>query len=103
MTSRIANYIRSGHPGIAIASHEEARVEAELKTIAAELGRPLHAWSATRGLVDTADGSGGSAVEPLEALAALDALPEDALVLRLLFKRLGWDVEIAWQGAGRSR
>ena len=23
--------------------------------------------------------------------------------LRLLFKRLGWDVEIAWQGAGRSR
>ena len=53
MTSRIANYIRSGHPGIAIASHEEARVEAELKTIAADLGRPLHAWSATRGLVDT--------------------------------------------------
>ena len=81
MKTKIANYIRSGHPGIAIASHEEARVEAELKTIAAELGRPLHAWSATRGLVDTADGSGGSAVEPLEALAALDALPEDALVL----------------------
>ena len=81
MKTKIANYIRSGHPGIAIASHEEARVEAELKTIAAELGRPLHAWSATRGLVDTRDGSGGSAVEPLEALAALDALPEDALVL----------------------
>ena len=65
MKTKIANYIRSGHPGIAIASHEEARVEAELKTIAAELGRPLHAWSATRGLVDTADGSGGSALGPL--------------------------------------
>ena len=65
MKTKIANYIRSGHPGIAIASHEEARVEAELKTIAAELGRPLHAWSATRGLVDTRDGSGGSALEPL--------------------------------------
>ena len=42
MPSTIANTIRSGHPGIAIASHEEAR---------------------------------------------------------LPFNRLGWDVEIAWQGA----
>ena len=81
MKTKIANYIRSGHPGIAIASHEEARVEAELKTIAADLGRPLHAWSATRGLVDTRDGSGGSALEPLEAIEAVNALPDDALVL----------------------
>ena len=104
MTSRIANYIRSGHPGIAIASHEEARVEAELKTIAAELGRPLHAWSATRGLVDTADGSGGSAVEPLEALAALDALPEDALQLFFVDlpgdaeRRKIWEIQIRKRG-----
>ena len=42
MTTIITNYIRSGHPGICLVSAEEARVEAELKTIAGNLKRPLH-------------------------------------------------------------
>lgn len=81
MRTRITNYIRSGHAGLCLISHEEARVEAELKAVAQATKRPLYAWSATRGLVNTADGSGGGANDPLEAVEAVNALPEDALVL----------------------
>jgi ATP-dependent 26S proteasome regulatory subunit len=81
MRTRITNYIRSGHAGLYLISHEEARVEAELKGVADKLKRPLFAWSATRGLVNTADGSGGGANDPLEAVEAVNGLPEDALVL----------------------
>jgi ATP-dependent 26S proteasome regulatory subunit len=81
MRTKLANYIRSGHAGVYLVSHEEARVEAELKGVADKLKRPLFAWSATRGLVNTADGSGGGANDPLEAVEAVNGLPEDALVL----------------------
>ena len=81
MRTRITNYIRSGHAGLCLISHEEARVEAELKAVAQATKRPLYAWSATRGLVNTADGSGGGANDPLEAVEAVNALPENALVL----------------------
>jgi SpoVK/Ycf46/Vps4 family AAA+-type ATPase len=81
MRTRIQNYIRSGHAGLYLVSHEEARVEAELKAIAQATARPLFAWSATRGLVNTADGSGGGANDPMEAVEAVNGLPEDALIL----------------------
>ena len=57
MRQRIANYIRSGHAGLYLVSAEEARVEAEIKAIAETLKYKLYAWSATEGLVNTADGS----------------------------------------------
>ncbi len=81
MRTRLTNYIRSGHAGLYLISHEETRVEAELKGVAEKLKRPLYAWSATRGLVNTADGSGGGANDPMEAIEAVNSLPEDALVL----------------------
>ena len=41
MRTRITNYIRSGHAGLCLISHEEARVEAELKAVAQATKRPL--------------------------------------------------------------
>lgn len=81
MTNPITNYIRSGHPGIYITSAEEPRVQAGLKAIAQDLNRPLFAWSITQGLVNTADGSGGGAQDPLEAIESISGLPEDSLIL----------------------
>jgi ATP-dependent 26S proteasome regulatory subunit len=75
------NYIRAGYPGIYIVSHEEQRVEAELKAVAERLKYKLFAWSATEGLVDTADGSVRQANDPLEAVTASGELPENSVVL----------------------
>lgn len=81
MRTQITNYIRAGYPGVYLISHEEARVESELKAVATSLKRPLYAWSATRGLVNTTDGSSAGGNDPLEAVEAVNGLPEDALVL----------------------
>ena len=51
------NYIRAGYPGLYLVSPEEARVEAELKSIAQELEFNLHVWNVTAGLLDTAKGA----------------------------------------------
>ena len=81
MRQRIANYIRSGHAGLYIVSAEEQRVEAELKAVADGLKYTLFAWSATEGLVDTADGSVRQANDPMEAITAVGELPENTVVL----------------------
>lgn len=81
MRNQIINYIRAGYPGIYLVSHEEARVEAEMKHIAQVLEHKLYAWSIAEGLVDTADGHVTQAKDPLEMMEALDGLPEDTLIL----------------------
>ena len=57
MREKLTHYIRAGYAGIYLVSHEEQRVEAELKAIAKSLQHRLYAWSATAGLIDTADGA----------------------------------------------
>lgn len=81
MREQITNYIRAGYPGIYIVSHEEQRVEAELKAVADALDYKLFAWSTTAGLVDTADGQIRQANDPMEAIEAVAELPENSLVL----------------------
>ena len=54
MREKITHYIRAGYAGLYLVSHEEQRVEAELKAIATALKHRLYAWSATAGLIDTA-------------------------------------------------
>ncbi len=83
MRTQIMNYIRAGYPGIYIVSHEEHRVEAELKAVADALEYRLFAWSATTGLIDTSDGSMSQANDPFEAVTAVSELPENSLVLLL--------------------
>ena len=53
MRARIINYIRAGYPGLYLVSHEEQRVDGEMKAIAQELKYNLVFWSAVDGLVDT--------------------------------------------------
>jgi len=81
MRTQISNYIRAGYSGVFILSHEEQRVEAELKAVASGLEYRLFAWSATTGLIDTADGSAKGANDPFEAITAVSELPENSLIL----------------------
>ena len=81
MKSQIINYIRAGYPGIYLVSCEEARVEAELKTIAKAVKYKLFAWSVIEGLVDTKDGHARAAQDPLQALETVGELPENSIVL----------------------
>jgi SpoVK/Ycf46/Vps4 family AAA+-type ATPase len=81
MKTKITNYVRAGYPGLYLVSHEESRVEAELRAVAQDTKYRLYAWSTTEGLTDTADGSVRAASDPLEALQAIGELPDNTLVL----------------------
>jgi hypothetical protein len=92
MRNRIIHYIRAGYAGLYLVSPEEQRIEAELKTIAQEVGFGLHCWSVTSGLLDTAKGTARQCNDPLEALLAIRELPEKSLcVLKDLQMFLGGD------------
>ncbi|MBT3381191.1 MAG: AAA family ATPase [Lentisphaerae bacterium] len=81
MRQQLINYIRAGYPGIYVVSGEEARVEAELKGVAEDIGYRLFAWSILDGLVDTSDGTLHNAMDPQEVLTGIADLPERSLVL----------------------
>ena len=81
MKTQITNYIRSGCPGLYLVSCEQARVEAELKTVAESLSRQLYYWSITDGLVDTASGKSRQAYDPLGALQAIEEGPRQTVCL----------------------
>ena len=81
MRDKIVNYIRAGYSGLFIISHEEARVEAEIKAVAEGLKYGLYAWSVTTGLVDTKDGNNKGGQDPMEVIQAINGLPENSLVL----------------------
>jgi len=81
MRTKIINYIRAGYPGLYLVSHEEQRVDAEIKQIAREIEYSLFFWSVVDGLVDTAKGTSNSAHDPLEALIAVKDLKERTVVL----------------------
>jgi ATP-dependent 26S proteasome regulatory subunit len=79
--TKIINYIRAGYAGIYLVSPEEQRVEAELKGIAREVGFKLYAWSTTTGLINTEKGAACQANDPMEALLAVQDLPEKSIVV----------------------
>ena len=81
MKQKIINYIRAGYAGIYIISSEEARVEAEVKSIAETVGYNLYAWSVTEGLINTKDGSARETNDPLEVLPLIEELEENTLIL----------------------
>lgn len=81
MKTKITNYIRAGYPGLYIVSPEEQRVEAEIKSIAEQLKFELFFWSAVDGLVNTRSGGTNNALDPLEALQAIEELPERVIVI----------------------
>ncbi len=81
MKTRIVNYIRAGYPGLYLVSHEEQRVDGEMKSICKELKYSLIVWSAVDGLVDTAKSTTTSANDPLEALIAIKDMKEKTIIL----------------------
>lgn len=81
MKEKIVHYARAGYAGLFLCTPEEARAEAEVKAAAEELERPLHVWSLTTGLLDTRAGSVRDCPDPVEALAAIEALPENCVVV----------------------
>ena len=81
MKQQIENYIKAGYSGIYLVSHEEQRIEAELKAIAQTLKYKLYAWSITDGLVDPGKGAVTDCHDPVDTLAAIADLPEKSIVL----------------------
>lgn len=81
MKNRITAYVRAGYAGLFLLSHEEQRVEAEMKGVAEELGCRLYAWSTTEGLTDVAGQSATDCPDPLEVLERIDELPEKSIIL----------------------
>lgn len=81
MRTKIMNYVRAGYPGIYIVSHEESRMEAELKAVAASLKYRLFSWSIVDGIVNLADGSIHNKQDPQEMLNAMAELPENSVIL----------------------
>jgi hypothetical protein len=78
---KLIPYIRSGHAGLFLVSHEESRVEAELKAVAQTVGYGLFAWSVTEGMVNTEEGARQTASDPLQAIEMFVEKPERVLVL----------------------
>ena len=81
MKNQIIRYARAGHAGLFLCTAEEARAEAIVKAAADELQRPLHAWSATEGFVDTTLGTIQSCPDPGLALDQITDLQDDAVIL----------------------
>jgi hypothetical protein len=81
MRDKIINYVRSGHAGLFLVSHEEARVEVELKAVAETVTYTLFVWSVTEGLTNLADGTRRAANDPMQAIESIGELPEKSIVL----------------------
>ena len=81
MKNQIIRYARAGHAGLFLCTAEEARAEAIVKAAADELQRPLHAWSATEGFVDTGLGTIQPCPDPAMALDQILDLQDDAVIL----------------------
>ncbi len=81
MREKLTNYIRAGYPGICLVTPEETRAEAEVKAVAEATKHSLLAWSATTGLIDTADGRALGAEDPMEAVTAVAGLADNTVVL----------------------
>lgn len=83
MRKQIVNYIRAGYPGLYILSHEESRVESELKAAAKETKFKLHAWTCTKGVFECATGAvqNADALDPMIMLDEFDKLPDKSILV----------------------
>ncbi|MGZ4961691.1 MAG: AAA family ATPase [Limisphaerales bacterium] len=81
MRQTIKNYIRAGYSGLYLVSHEEQRVEAEIKAIAAELKCTLYAWSITEGLVNLDKASVTNCHDAVDTIEAIAGLEKESIIL----------------------
>ena len=81
MKEELIRYARAGYAGLFLCTPEEIRAEAEIKTAAEELDRPLFAWSLTSGFVDTASGVVRDCPDPIDALTHVESIEGRWIVL----------------------
>lgn len=86
MKNQIANYISAGYPGLYLVSHEEQRVELEMKAVAKQIGFTLYEWSVTEGIIkphDRADKVEAikDTQDPIAALNAFVGMDEKSILL----------------------
>lgn len=81
MRRKIENYLRAGYSGLYVISHEEARVEAEIKAVCETVGFTLHVWDVANGIVSEAGVPVPDTADPVSMLEAFAKLPEKSLLL----------------------
>ena len=78
----IKNYIRAGYPGIFLISHEETRVEQELKKITKSLDFKLYVWTIASGITNPETHSVvPDSEDPTVMLDKFAGLPEKSVLL----------------------
>lgn len=84
MTSLLLTRIRAGYPGILLTTHEESRALDLLKPIAAELQRPLLAWSCATGVHQMGDNPtviNAAHKTPIQLFENIASLPAPCLLV----------------------
>jgi len=90
MNTKLKNYFRAGYAGVFLTSYEEARVEAEIKAIADEIGFQVYIWTITDSLVGPVGDPNpriwkSPSGEPLDTIGVLDemtnSLPGQSIVI----------------------
>lgn len=82
MRKKIVNYIKAGYPGLYIVSHEESRIEAELRLAAKDTGFSLYAWTVTKGVFNAIKGDTlPDTQEPILMLEQFGKLPERSMLI----------------------
>ncbi len=87
MKDQIVAYMRAGFAGLYVVTHEEVRAEALLKSAADELGYGLFAWSMCTGIANPDTGTLDGVLDPVEAVEALQGLPEKSMLVLKDFHR----------------
>lgn len=91
LRKQIENYIRAGYSGLYIVSHEEQRIEAEIRAVAESItgddydgGYGLYSWSYTTGILEH-KGERASVIpdtqEPVPAVQEFLKLPDHSILL----------------------
>jgi SpoVK/Ycf46/Vps4 family AAA+-type ATPase len=82
MKNQIINYVKAGYAGIYIVSHEEQRVESEVRAVAHEAQFNLFAWSVTSGVFNVQTGEPiGDTQDPMSMLDTFTKLPEKSILM----------------------
>ncbi|MDB6027523.1 MAG: family ATPase [Verrucomicrobiales bacterium] len=86
MKDKLSNYVRAGYSGLYIVSHEELRVEKELKAVTDATKFSLWAWSVTSGIQKIDDTvkeiqTIADSQDPFAMLTAFEGLEEKSVLL----------------------
>jgi len=79
--NKMNDYIRAGFAGLYLITFEEIRAEAKLKSLAEDLKYDLFRWSITQGILNSSTGTTQPIIDPVEAVNAINNLPEKSILV----------------------